>query len=78
MLRTAEAKARELGFSRMIVGTADIQRAAFRFYTKSMFRLRSEIAEAMTVPVSLPTSQVSHGVNADWGRIDFGRGQHRR
>jgi len=34
----------------MIVSTADIQRAAFRFYTKSGFKLlRSEIAEAMTV-----------------------------
>lgn len=34
----------------MIVSTADIQRAAFRFYTKSGFkRVRSEIAEAMTV-----------------------------
>ena len=50
MLRTAEEVARERGFSRMIVSTADIQRAAFRFYTKSGFRrLRSEIAEAMTV-----------------------------
>jgi GNAT superfamily N-acetyltransferase len=50
MLRAAEAKARELGFSRMVVSTADIQRAAFRFYTKSGFKLlRSEIAEAMTV-----------------------------
>ncbi len=50
MLHTAEAMARELGFSRMIVSTADIQRAAFRFYTKSGFkRARSEIAEAMTV-----------------------------
>jgi GNAT superfamily N-acetyltransferase len=50
MLRTAEAMARELGFSRMIVSTADIQRAAFRLYTKSGFRrVRSEIAEAMTI-----------------------------
>jgi GNAT superfamily N-acetyltransferase len=50
MLRTAEATARELGFSRMIVSTADIQRAAFRFYTKSGFRrVKSEIAETMTV-----------------------------
>ena len=50
MLRIAEAMARELGFSRMIVSTADIQRAAFRFYTKSGFqRVRSEIAEAMSV-----------------------------
>lgn len=50
MLRTAEDAARELGFSRMILSTADIQRAAFRFYGKSGFRLvRSETAEAMTV-----------------------------
>jgi GNAT superfamily N-acetyltransferase len=50
MLRTAEAMAREFGFSRMIVSTADIQHAAFRFYTKSRFkRVRSEIAEALTV-----------------------------
>ena len=50
MLHAAEDKARELGFSRMIVSTADIQRAAFRFYTKSGFeRIRSEVAETMTV-----------------------------
>ncbi|WP_028345826.1 GNAT family N-acetyltransferase [Bradyrhizobium murdochi] len=50
MLRTAENMAHELGFSRMIVSTADVQHAAFRFYTKSGFqRVRSEIAEAMTV-----------------------------
>jgi GNAT superfamily N-acetyltransferase len=50
MLRAAEAMARELGFSRMVVSTADIQRAAFRFYTKSGFKhIRSEIAVAMTV-----------------------------
>jgi GNAT superfamily N-acetyltransferase len=50
MLRTAEDMARELGFSRMIVSTADVQRAALRFYTKSGFkRVRSEIAETMTV-----------------------------
>jgi len=50
MLRAAEAVARQHGFSRMIVSTADIQRAAFRFYAKSGFRrVRSEIAETMTV-----------------------------
>lgn len=50
MLSTAEAMARELGFSRMILSTADIQHAAFRFYTKNGFQhVRSEIAEAMTV-----------------------------
>jgi GNAT superfamily N-acetyltransferase len=50
MLRTSEEMAHELGFSRMIVSTADVQRAALRFYTKSGFkRVRSEIAGAMTV-----------------------------
>ena len=50
MLRTAEDRARELGFSRMVVSTADVQRAALRFYTKSGFnRVRSEIADTMTV-----------------------------
>jgi GNAT superfamily N-acetyltransferase len=49
MLRTAEDMARESGFARMIVSTADVQRAALRFYTKSGFkRVRSEIADAMT------------------------------
>lgn len=50
MLRIAEDMAREFGFSRMIVSTADVQRAALRFYTKSGFqRVGSEIAETMTV-----------------------------
>ena len=50
MLHKAESMARELGFSRMIVSTADIQRAAVRFYTNSGFKhVRSELAEAMTV-----------------------------
>src|SRR5215472_18334786 len=35
MLGTSEEMARELGFSRMIVSTADVQRAALRFYTES-------------------------------------------
>jgi len=49
MLHTAETTARELGFSRMIVSTADVQRAALRFYAKNGFRhVRSEIAEATT------------------------------
>jgi hypothetical protein len=50
MLRTSDEMARELGFARMTVSTADVQRAALRFYTKSGFkRVRSEVAEAMTV-----------------------------
>jgi len=49
MLRKAEDTARKFGFSRMIVSTADIQRAAFRFYSKSGFKhVRSEVAHAMT------------------------------
>src|ERR1700740_2693415 len=38
MLRTAEATARELGFTRMIVSTADIPSAAVRFFTKKRFK----------------------------------------
>lgn len=50
MLGTAEDMARAHGFSRMIVSTADVQRAAFRFYTKSGFkRVRSVVADSMTV-----------------------------
>jgi GNAT superfamily N-acetyltransferase len=50
MLHAAEAMARQRGFTRMVVSTADIQRAAFRFYIKSRFkRVRSEIAETMTI-----------------------------
>jgi GNAT superfamily N-acetyltransferase len=49
MLRTAEDTARKFGFSRMILSTADIQRAAFQFYSKSGFKhVRSEVAHAMT------------------------------
>jgi GNAT superfamily N-acetyltransferase len=50
MLDCAEAEARALGFTRMIVSTAQIQKAADRFYRKSGFlQIRTEIAEAMTV-----------------------------
>lgn len=49
MLDCAEAKARALGFTRMIVSTAQIQKAADRFYRKSGFRqIRTEVAEQMT------------------------------
>jgi putative acetyltransferase len=49
MLGCAQAKARALGFTRMIVSTAQIQKAADRFYRKSGFRqIRMEIAEDMT------------------------------
>jgi GNAT superfamily N-acetyltransferase len=49
MLDCAQAEARALGFTKMIVSTARIQKAADRFYRKSGFRLiRTEVAENMT------------------------------
>jgi GNAT superfamily N-acetyltransferase len=49
MLDCAQAEARTLGFTKMIVSTAQIQKAADRFYRKSGFRLiRTEVAEKMT------------------------------
>jgi GNAT superfamily N-acetyltransferase len=49
MLGCAEAEARALGFTRMIVSTAQIQKAADRFYRNSGFRqIRIEVAEEMT------------------------------
>ena len=49
MLGCAQAEARALGFTKMIVSTAQIQKAADRFYRKSGFRLiRTEVAEKMT------------------------------
>jgi len=50
MLDRAEAEARVIGFTRMIVSTAQIQKAADRFYRKSGFRqVRTEVADKMTV-----------------------------
>jgi len=49
MLDCAEEKARALGFRKMRASTAEIQRAADRFYRRSGFRqLRAEVAQAMT------------------------------
>jgi GNAT superfamily N-acetyltransferase len=49
MLDCAQAEARALGFTKMIVSTAQIQKAADRFYRKSGFRqIRTEVAEKMT------------------------------
>jgi GNAT superfamily N-acetyltransferase len=49
MLDLAQAEARALGFTRMILSTAQIQKAADRFYRKSGFiEIRMEVAEAMT------------------------------
>jgi GNAT superfamily N-acetyltransferase len=49
MIDCAEAEARSLGFTKMIVSTAQIQKAADRFYRKSGFaQIRTEVAETMT------------------------------
>jgi GNAT superfamily N-acetyltransferase len=49
MLECAEDEARSLGFSKMLVSTAEIQRAADRFYRRSGYRqVRVEVAQAMT------------------------------
>jgi GNAT superfamily N-acetyltransferase len=49
MLDCAQAQARAFGFTRMILSTAQIQKAADRFYRNSGFRhIRTEVAEAMT------------------------------
>ena len=49
MLDFAEARARALGFTKMILSTAEIQQAAVKFYRKRGFRqIRSEVADVMT------------------------------
>jgi GNAT superfamily N-acetyltransferase len=49
MLECAEARALELGFSRMILSTAEVQKAAIAFYRKSGYRLiKTERADAMS------------------------------
>jgi GNAT superfamily N-acetyltransferase len=49
MLDCAQVKARGFGFTKMILSTAQIQKAADRFYRRSGFRhIRTEVAEAMT------------------------------
>jgi GNAT superfamily N-acetyltransferase len=49
MLQCAEQQARSLGFRMMLVSTAEIQKAADRFYRRSGYlQVRVEIAQAMT------------------------------
>jgi GNAT superfamily N-acetyltransferase len=49
MLECAQTRARALGFTKMIVNTAQIQKAADRFYRKNGFeQVRTEVAEIMT------------------------------
>ena len=49
MLDCAQTRARALGFTRMILSTAQIQKAADRFYRKNGFQqIRTEVADIMT------------------------------
>ncbi len=49
MLQSAEARAREFGFSRLILSTAEVQKAAIAFYRKAGYRLvRTELADTMS------------------------------
>jgi RimJ/RimL family protein N-acetyltransferase len=49
MLQCAEARARELGFAKLILSTAEVQKAAIAFYRKSGYRLvSSEHADTMS------------------------------
>jgi GNAT superfamily N-acetyltransferase len=49
MLDCAQATARQLGFTKMVVSTVQIQKAADRFYRRNGFRLiRTEVASSMT------------------------------
>lgn len=49
MLQCAETRARELGFVKLVLSTAEVQKAAIGFYRKSGYHLvRTERAEAMS------------------------------
>jgi putative acetyltransferase len=49
MLRCAETRARELGFAKLILSTAEVQKAAITFYRKSGYKfVRSERADTMS------------------------------
>jgi putative acetyltransferase len=49
MLTCAEAWARELGFTKIVLSTAEVQKAAIAFYRKSGYRLvRTEVADAVS------------------------------
>jgi putative acetyltransferase len=50
MLAYAESRAHALGFSTMILSTAEIQQAALKFYRKNGYRLvTTEVADTMSV-----------------------------
>jgi len=49
MLQCAEMRARKLGFSKLILSTAEVQQAAISFYRKSGYTLvKSELADTMS------------------------------
>jgi GNAT superfamily N-acetyltransferase len=49
MLHHAETQAREFGFSKLTLSTAEVQKAAIAFYRKSGYRLvRTERASTMS------------------------------
>jgi GNAT superfamily N-acetyltransferase len=49
MLDRAEQRARDLGFSRMILSTAEVQAAAMAFYRNSGYRLvKTEVSDTMS------------------------------
>jgi putative acetyltransferase len=49
MLQCAEARARVLGFSKLILSTAEVQEAALAFYRKCGYQLvRTELADTMS------------------------------
>ena len=49
MLQRAESRAREFGFSKMTLSTAEIQKAAIAFYSKNGYQLvRTEVADSMS------------------------------
>ncbi len=49
MLQCAETRARELGFAKLILSTAEVQKAAITFYRKSGYRpVKGERADTMS------------------------------
>ena len=49
MLQCAETRARELGFSKLVLSTAEVQQAAIAFYRKSGYRaVKTELADTMS------------------------------
>jgi N-acetylglutamate synthase-like GNAT family acetyltransferase len=52
MLQCAEARARDLGFSKLILSTAEIQEAAIAFYRKSGYQVvKTQFADTMSTKI---------------------------